>query len=132
MQQRVRSRAAVGWTLFAAVAMLLVGFWWILTGIVGLTSADFFVETKNYTFRYNNTTWGWIHIGVGTLVALSGIGLFSGETMARIVGVALAFISALVGFFWIPWYPFWAILIVAVSFFVIWALVAHGGELKER
>jgi hypothetical protein len=66
------------------------------------------------------------------VVALSGVGLFSGAIMARIVGVALAFISALIGFFWIPWYPFWAILIVAVSFFVIWALVAHGRDVKER
>ena len=132
MAERVRSRAAVGWTMFAAVAMLLTGFWWILIGIVGLANSDFFVPTRNYTFRFDASAWAWTHIILGVVVALAGVGLFTGSLLARIVGVAMAFISALVAFSWIPWYPFWAIIIVTASFFVIWALVAHGRDLKEQ
>jgi hypothetical protein len=130
-QATTQSRAAVGWTLFAAVTMVLVGFWWILAGIVGLANSDFYVVTRNYLLRFDNTTWGWIHLVVGVLVALAGLWLFSGTTMARVGAVAMAFISALVGFSWIPWYPFWAILIVTASFFILWVLMTHGRDAKE-
>lgn len=123
--------AAVGWTTFAACMMVLIGFWWVIAGLVGLINDDFYVTTRNYVFRFDTTAWGWIHLIVGVLVLLAGFGLFSGAVWARIIGVMMAMLAALVGFAWMPWYPFWAVLIVAASVAVIWALIAHGRDIAE-
>jgi hypothetical protein len=131
MEHHTKSNAAVGWTVFAAVTMILVGFWWVIAGIVGLVNDDFYVATRDYVLKFDTTAWGWIHLILGAVVALAGLGLFSGAILARIVGVVIAFLSALVGFSWIPWYPFWAILIVTASFFVMWALIAHGRDVTQ-
>jgi hypothetical protein len=29
------------------------------------------------------------------------------------------------------YYPFWSLLIITLGIFVIWAVVAHGGNLRE-
>ncbi|HEX6256490.1 MAG TPA: hypothetical protein VFZ70_11855 [Euzebyales bacterium] len=64
------------------------------------------------------------------MVLAAGIGLFRGTTWARIVGIHAASIAMLVAFAWIPWYPIWALLFVAISVAVIWALTAHGRDLS--
>lgn len=123
--------AAVGWTTFAACMMVLIGFWWVMAGLVGLINDDFYVTTRNYVFRFDTTAWGWIHLIAGILVLFAGFGLFSGAVWARTIGVIMAMLAALIGFAWIPWYPFWAILIVAASVSVVWALIAHGRDIAE-
>jgi hypothetical protein len=47
------------------------------------------------------------------------------------VGITLASLSALANFFFIPFYPFWAIMIITLDLFVIWAFAAHGKALVE-
>lgn len=129
--QRAPSRAAAGWTMFAAFMMLMTGVWWIIAGLVGLINDDFFVTTNKYVFKFDTTAWGWIHLILGVLVLLAGIGLFSGAVWARTIGVIMAFLATLIGFAWLPWYPLWAILIVTASVTVIWALTAHGRDVTE-
>ena len=131
MQRRSPSGAAIGWTMFASLMMILTGFWWFLAGLVGLINDDFFVSTRNYFLKFDTTTWGWIHLIIGILVVLAGAALFTGVVWARTIGVIMAFLAALAGFAWLPRYPFWAILIIAASVFVIWALTVHGRDIDE-
>lgn len=131
MRQRMPSAAAAGWTVFAAFMMILLGAWWIIAGLVGLIDDNFYVRTRNYVFEFNVTAWGWIHLILGVVVLLAGLGLFTGAVWARTIGVILAALAALAGFAWLPWYPLWAILIVVISVVVIWALTAHGRDVTE-
>src|ERR671911_72786 len=75
--------------------------------------------------------WGWVHIILGGIVLLSGIGLFSGNIIARAVAVIVASISLLVNFFFIPVYPLWALTVIVIDVLVIWAVTAHGREMRE-
>jgi hypothetical protein len=122
---------AVGFTVFAAVMMIVVGIWQAISGLVAIFENEFYVVTPNYLFELDVTAWGWIHLLVGILVAFAGWGLLSGQTWARVVGITLAALSATLNFLFIPYYPFWSTLIIAVDIFVIWALTAHGREFKE-
>jgi hypothetical protein len=122
---------AVGFTVFAAIMMLMVGAWQALTGLIAIFENEFYVPTRNYIFQFDATSWGWIHLVLGLIVAFAGFGLLSGQTWARLVGITLAALSATANFLFIPYYPFWAILIIAVDIFVIWALAAHGREFRE-
>jgi hypothetical protein len=129
--ERETSGWAVGFILFAAIMMIMVGVFQALQGLVAIFENEFYVTTRNYIFQFDATTWGWIHLVLGLIVAFAGWGLLSGQTWARIVGITLAALSATANFLFIPYYPFWAILIIAVDIFVIWALTAHGREFRE-
>jgi hypothetical protein len=122
---------AVSFTVFAAVMMIMVGVWQALAGLIAIFENEFYVPTRNYLFEFDVTAWGWIHLLVGALVAFAGWGLLSGQTWARVVGITLAALSATANFLFIPYYPFWSILMIAVDIFVIWALAAHGRQFRE-
>ena len=122
------SGTAVGFILFAAIMMLMVGVFQALQGLVAIFENEFYVSTRNYLFQFDATSWGWIHLLIGLLVAFAGWGLLSGRTWARAVAITLAVLSAIANFAFIPYYPFWSITVIALDIFVIWALAAHGGD----
>jgi hypothetical protein len=126
------SGAAVGFILFAAIMMIMAGVFQAISGLVAIFQNEFYVATRNYLFQFDATTWGWIHLLVGLIVAFAGWGLLSGRTWARVVGITVALVSATANFLFIPYYPFWALLIITLDIFVIWAIAAHGGELRDR
>ena len=125
------SGSAVGFILFAGIMMIMVGCLQFFEGMVAVFNDTFYVATRNYIFQADATTWGWIHLILGLLVAFAGWGLLSGRTWARVVGLTLAVLSAIANFLFIPYYPFWSLLIITLDVFVIWALAAHGGDLRE-
>ena len=122
---------AVGWTAFAGIMMVLLGGWWIIAGLVAIINDDFFVVGQEYIFQFDATTWGWIHLILGIVILLSGFGLFTANVWARTVGVIIAVIAGLAAFAWLPWYPVWAIIFIAIAVAVIWALTAHGRDIVE-
>ena len=122
---------AVGFILFAAIMMIMSGVFQALQGLIAIFENEFYVATRNYTFQFDATTWGWIHLLVGLLVAFAGWGLLSGRTWARVVAITLAVLSAITNFLFIPYYPFWALLLITLDIFVIWAIAAHGGDMRE-
>jgi hypothetical protein len=122
---------AAGFTMFAAVMMIMAGVFHAIQGLIGIFENEFYVPTRNYTFQFDATTWGWTHLLIGLLVAFAGWGLLSGRTWARTVAITLAVLSAIANFAFIPYYPFWSLLIITLDIFVIWAVAAHGGELRD-
>jgi hypothetical protein len=124
-----RSGAAVGWTTFAAIMLMIIGVFHALAGLSGIVKDNFYAVTPNYVLKFDVTTWGWIHLIAGIIIVLAGFALFSGAVWARTVGVILATLSLLAAFAWIPLYPIWGIVIIAVDVFVIWALTVHGRDI---
>jgi hypothetical protein len=119
---------AVGFILFAGIMMVLSGAFQAFAGLVALFENEFYVTTRNYIFQFDATTWGWIHLLVGLVVVLAGFAVMAGRTWGRVVGITLAVFSALANFAFIPYYPFWALTVIALDIFVIWALAAHGRD----
>jgi hypothetical protein len=126
--------AWVGWIGFAAVVMILSGMFQAIEGLVGIFRQSFYVVAHNSQLLIVNNihTWGWINLIVGTLVLLAGVSLFSGATWARVVAVLFALGSAIVNMVYLPNYPVWSILCIALSVIVIYAVMAHGAELTEE
>jgi hypothetical protein len=125
---RQTSGWAAGGILFAGLMMIMVGIWQALEGLIAIFENEFYVATRNYLFQFDVTTWGWIHLILGLIMAVAGWGLFSGRTWARVLAITVAVLSAIANFLWLPYYPFWSLLIIAVDIFVIWAVAAHGRE----
>jgi hypothetical protein len=122
---------AVGFIMFAGLIMIMAGIFQAIQGLVGIFENEFYVATRNYLFQFDATTWGWIHLIGGVIVALAGWGVLAGQTWARVVGITLAVLSAIANFLFIPYYPFWSLLIIALDIFVIWALAAHGRDVRD-
>jgi hypothetical protein len=122
------SGLAVGFITFAAILMVLIGGFHIIAGITGILEDEFYVLDEDYTFKADATTWGWIHLVGGIIVVFAGFGLLSGAVWARIIAVLIAVLSMLANFAFIPWYPVWSILMIALAIGVVWALIAHGRD----
>jgi hypothetical protein len=126
--RREASPWAVGFTVFAGTMMIMLGLFDIFQGLAAVLEDSFFVLERAYAFDMSLDTWGWLHIVIGIIVMLAGFYVFSGTLWARLVGIVLAVIAAVTNFFYIPYYPVWSLLIIAVSIGVIWALATHGRE----
>jgi hypothetical protein len=113
---------ATGLTVFAAVIMMIAGLMQALEGIVALANSEFYVVGRKYTFQFDVTAWGWIHLLVGIGVALVGVFLFMGKTWARWTGLVVVVVSMIANFAWVPYYPVWGIIVLALDGAVIWAL----------
>jgi hypothetical protein len=117
---------AVGGMIFAATVMSMVGVFQAIVGLVAIIDDEFFVVTRNYTFDIDTTAYGWIHLLLGIAVAGAGFALFAGRVAAAAVAIFLASLSAVANFFFIPYYPFWSILVIALDVWVIWSLTRPG------
>ena len=117
---------AAGGLIFAASALTLIGMFQAIQGIVAIANDDFFVRAPHYTFHLDVNTWGWIHLLIGIGVFVVGLSLFSQKAWAGVAGIALAMLSALDNFFFIPYYPVWSLIVIALDVWVIWALSRPG------
>jgi len=122
---------AMGWATLAAFFMMLGGVWGVIVGIAGIAEDEIFVVTPDWVLQLDVTTWGWIHLIAGIILVLSGIGIFSGNVLARTVGVIVASLSAIINFAWLPYYPVWGIIAIVLDIAIIWALTAHGRDLAS-
>jgi hypothetical protein len=129
-----RKPFALGWTLFAACLMVFGGLMSIFEGIAAIVNNTRYVVTGDYVFKFNVTGWGWLHLALGIVLMVAGLALFTGAVWARVVGVVAAGFGMIVNFLWLPYYPFWAIVLIAIDVFVIWALTAgtHRVEPPRR
>jgi hypothetical protein len=124
-----RSAWAVGYAVYAATMLILVGIFHFIAGLVGVVDDEFYVVTAKWVFEFDATTWGWVHMIGGALVVLAGLSVLKGGMYGRIIGTFAAGISAIVNFAWLPYQPWWSILMIALSIAVIWALTAHGRDI---
>jgi hypothetical protein len=112
--------------LFAATMMVLVGTFQAIAGLFAIFDEEFYTAPSHYWFNLDVSTWGWIHLILGIVVALGGLNLFSGKAWAGILAIVVAMLSAISNFFYIPYYPFWAIVVIALDVWIIWSLTRPG------
>jgi hypothetical protein len=117
---------AVGGIVFAGVIMIILGIFQAIAGLVAIFDDNFYVVAQNYTFDIDTTGWGWIHLILGVLVAATGFALLGRRPWAGIVTIILAALSAISNFFFIPYYPFWSLLMIGLAIWIIWAVTRPG------
>ncbi|MGZ4516946.1 MAG: DUF7144 family membrane protein [Mycobacteriaceae bacterium] len=113
---------AAGTTIAAGLLLATVGVLQFLEGIAAVAKDDIIVIGVNYTYNWNVTAWGWIHIVLGILVALTGFALMIGAGWARVIAIFIAAVSIIANFLWLPHYPLWSIAIIVLDVVVIWAV----------
>jgi hypothetical protein len=121
-----------GWVVFAGTMLILVGIFQIIQGLVAVFDDGFYlVHPSGLVVDVNYTTWGWTHVLIGIVGILAGLGLLVGNIVARVVGVIVAMVSAVVNMAFVAAYPVWSLMLIALDVIVIYAIIAHGRELKD-
>ncbi|MGW2704007.1 DUF7144 family membrane protein [Streptomyces sp. NPDC001340] len=119
---------AFGLTAFAGVMLLLAGLLGVFRGIMAIAHDNVFVTTPNYVFKFDLTSWGWIHLVLGALAVVVSFGLVRPTLWARVAGVGIAGLVIIANFLSLPYYPVWSVVMIAMSGFIIWALCVVQGE----
>ena len=124
--------AWTGWVVFASAMMFLLGCFQAVQGLVAIFDDGFYRVTDNgLVVEVDYTVWGWVHLLLGALIVVSGLGVLTGNVAARAVGVLLAGLSALVNLAFIEAYPIWSVIVITLDVLVIYALTVHGRELRS-
>jgi hypothetical protein len=125
-QQHPGEEAVSGWAsggiTFAACVLTLVGAFQVIAGLTAILDDQFYMVARNYTFDLDATAWGWIHLLLGLALLFTGIGLFGRKAWAGVTALFLALVSAVANFFFIPYFPIWSVVVIALDVWVIWAL----------
>jgi hypothetical protein len=123
----------VGWIIFAAVFMVTIGALNAIQGLAALFRDEaYWVTFNGNVVTFDVTAWGWIHLIFGILLVIVGVLLMQGSTFARVLGIALVALNLIAQFAWTTLYPFWGMIVIALDIVIIYALVVHGGELKQQ
>lgn len=121
----------VGWVLFAGCMMVILGTFQVVAGLAALFNDGYYIVTSdNLLVSVDYTGWGWVHLIVGALVLAAGFGVLAGQTWARIVGIVLAGLSAIINLGFLAAFPVWSALMIALDVIVIYALSMHGREVQ--
>ncbi len=121
--------------VFAATMMMVTGVFQAFNGLEAIIRAGFFRVSSNYLFNLGVVAFGWIHLALGVLMVLCGLMLYTGATWAAVAGIVLAGLTIVDQFLFLPFYPIWSVVTIAISGFVIWSLAvmlqstaAHGED----
>lgn len=131
-QTRTEANWATGGVVFAGVLLLMNGILAIFQGISALAEDDVWASIGDYVYKINLTGWGVILVVLGAVAAIAGAGILKGASWARITGIFLASLSMIAQFLFLPYAPFWSVTMIAIDFFVIWALAVYRPDASER
>lgn len=122
------SPLAHGIAVFAGVIMIVAGAFQAIEGLAGIVNDEYLVVLPNYFLAFDLTLWGWLHLLVGLALLAIGVFVLRGATWARVAGMVVAGISALLNFIWLPYSPWWSLMVIGIDVLVIWALANYRRE----
>jgi hypothetical protein len=116
------------WMIVFAVALLVtVGIFNLIDGIAAIANSHVFIANAHYVFG-DLRVWGWVVLILGVLQVLAAIGILAGNQAARWFAVVVIGLNLIGQMFFIPAYPFWALMIIAVDVVALWGLCAYGSR----
>jgi hypothetical protein len=129
--RRPQATGWVGYVVFAGVMLIMLGGFQAIEGLVAIFRDDYYLVTqKGLLLTMDFTAWGWTHLILGAVAVIAGIGVLLGQTWARVTGIIIAVLSALSNIAFLPAYPIWATIIIALDVLAIYALAVHGREVQ--
>ncbi|WP_236790907.1 hypothetical protein [Amycolatopsis sp. GM8] len=129
-QAKAHPTGWTGWVSFGGIMLVLLGLFHAVDGLVALLDDNYYaVGPSGMAINVSYTVWGWLHLGLGILAFVVGIGVLSGRAVAQAAAAVIAAASALVHLVFIPAYPFWSIIVIVLDVLIIYALLVHGREI---
>jgi hypothetical protein len=121
-------RQPTGWTVFAGVLLLIVGSLDALYGLAAILNDQVVIVGGQGVMLADVTTWGWVHLILGSIVACTGLGLFAGASAARLPAIFFVSVNAVAQIVWFPAAPLWTFLMIILDVTIIYQLTARWEE----
>lgn len=128
MQASGSGKEYSGWAAFAGVLMVMVGSLDALWGLGGILNDDIVVVGGHGAIVADITTWGWVHLVLGSIIAITGFGLLVGNMAARWLAVFFVAVNAVSQIVWFPAAPLWAFLLILLDVTIIYQLTARWDQ----
>jgi hypothetical protein len=124
----------IGWIIFAALMLVLLGIFQLVAGFVAIVDESYFQQTgaAPLFLGVDQQTWGVLQLICGSVAILTGAGLLVGNVVARVVGMGVAVVAAVTNLLAIGAYPFWSAIMIALDVVILYAIAVHGPEMKPR
>src|SRR5271165_539763 len=116
-----------GMVVFASVLLAVIGFFNMLYGIAAIANSHVFVANAHYVIG-DLRAWGWVTLILSVLQLVAAGGILMGNQLARWFAVAVVGINAIEMMFFLPAYPFWALVIIAADVVALWGLCVYGSR----
>jgi len=117
-----KQAVATGASIGTAVLLAIVGVLGFFQGLAAILKGPTFVITFEYIYKIDPTGWGWIHLIVGLVAIGIAVGLFLRKTWAAVGAIVIAGLSIVINFLWLPYYPWWSVILIALDVFIIWSV----------
>ena len=121
----IQERQPTGWTVFAGMMLFIVGSLDALWGLAAILNDDIVIVGGQGALVADITLWGWVHLLLGSAMAVTGLGLFAGSSGARWLAVVLVAVNAIAQIVWFPAAPLWAFLIIILDIAIIYQLTVR-------
>jgi hypothetical protein len=126
------ARPMVGWIVFAATMMMIIGSVSFLEGLIAAIRKHYYVMTPSQIIIFNTTTWGWLTLLLGIVLFLTGLALWNGSSWARWVSIVVVSINLLGQLAWLgSSYPVWTLTVIAIDIIILYALTARWTGYSE-
>lgn len=127
-----RATGWVAWVLFGGILLVLLGALHLTVGLLALLRPSYIAgDRADVLLDLSLTGVGWVHVVLGAVALVTGVGLIRGLTWARVLSVGLAVVAALVNFAFLSVYPVWSVIGIALAALIAWAVAAHGREVAD-
>jgi hypothetical protein len=125
-----RNSSWTGWIAFAGMLMILIGAIDVFQGLIAIIRDQYYTVTPNQIIVFDLTTWGWITLLWGIVIALAGLGLLSGASWARWLTIVAASLNVIgqLGFVGSSAYPLWALTGITLTLVVLYALIVRWSD----
>ena len=124
----------IGWIIFAALMLVLLGIFQLVAGFVAIVDESYFAQTgaAPLFLAVDQQTWGVLQLVLGAVAILTGAGLLFGITAARVVGAGVVVLCAVTNLLAMGAYPFWSAIMITVDVLILFAICVHGREMRPR
>jgi hypothetical protein len=116
------------WIAFAGVMMVILGFLDAIWGLAAILNDEVVVVGGHGALIFDITTWGWFQLLLGAVIGLTGLGLLVGNEVARVLGIFLLALNAVLQIVWFPAAPLWAFLMIVLDVVIIYQLTVNWTE----
>ena len=113
--------------VFAVALLVTVGFFNLIDGIAAIANSHVFIANAHYVVG-DLRAWGWVVLILGALHVIAAVAVLAGSQAARWFAVVVIGLNAIGQMLFIPAYPFWSLLIIAVDVVALWGLCAYGSR----
>ena len=125
--------AWAGWIRFAGILMIVIGSIDFIQGLIAIIRDKYYLLTPDQIIVFDMTTWGWVMLIWGIIVALAGLGLLSGSGFARWLTIIIASLNSIaqLGFVGSYQYTLWALTAIGLNLVVLYALTVRWSDARD-